>query len=83
MEPQTFLNNPAMIAPPGEHYNFLNPPNRNTASQGVIVSCLILSVLAVGMRMWTKTRVVRKVVWEDCKSTSHFSESPLELYGIR
>ena len=62
----SFLDQPAMAAPPGTHHNFLNPSNHQTLFRSIITFCLVLSVLAVGTRMWTKTRVIRKVVLEDC-----------------
>lgn len=55
-----------MAAPPGMHHNFVNPTNMKTKARIITIFCLLLSVLAVGMRVWTKTRVVRRVVLEDC-----------------
>ena len=63
------LNGPAMPAPSGMHSNFVNPSNLKTEGLVLVTFCLILSTLVVGMRMWTKSRVVRKIVLEDCKST--------------
>lgn len=74
-ELQTLLDKPAMNAPPGMHHNFINPTNMRNQNYGITIFCLSLSVLAVGMRMWTKTRVVRRVVLEDCSSTLLGSDS--------
>lgn len=63
------LSDPAMPAPPGMSSNFVNPSNLKTEGLVLVTFCLILSTLVVSMRMWTKSRVVRKVVLEDCKST--------------
>lgn len=63
------LSDPAMPAPPGMYSNFVNPSNLKTEGLVLVTICLILSTLVVSMRMWTKSRVVRKVVLEDCKST--------------
>ena len=71
MELQELLNSPAMTAPPGMHHNFVNPTNLNTELYVAVIMCLTISVLAVGMRMWTKTRLVRKVLLEDCSSFHH------------
>ena len=76
---RAFLDGPAMIAPPGMHHNFFNPTNQRTAYRSVVIFCLILSVLAVSMRMWTKIRVVRKVFLEDCKSAFFHSKSLPEV----
>lgn len=67
-ELQKLLDGPAMAAPPGAHHNFVNPSNMKREFNLTLIICLIVSMLAVGMRMWTKTRVVRKVVLEDCNS---------------
>lgn len=62
------LSDPAMPAPSGMHSNFVNPSNLKTECLVLVIFCLILSTFVVSMRMWTKTRLVRKVVLEDCKS---------------
>lgn len=61
------LSDPAMTAPLGIHSNFVNPSNLRTEGLILVTICLILSTLVVSMRMWTKSRVVRKMVLEDCK----------------
>lgn len=65
------MNGPAMEPPPGRQSNFVNPANLNTEGLVLIVSCLIASMLVVSMRMWTKIRLVRRVVLEDCSSTPY------------
>jgi hypothetical protein len=62
------LEGPAMMPPPGVQPNFVNPTNMKTEGRILVVFCLIASTLVVSMRMWTKTRLVRKVVLEDCSS---------------
>ncbi len=74
MELQKMLDGPAIAAPPGTHHNFVNPASFQTESNVVVGICLAVSVLAVGMRMWTKLRLVRKVVLEDCNLISSFFE---------
>lgn len=63
------LSDPAMPAPPRMHSNFVDPANLKTEGLLLVSVCLILSTLVVSMRIWTKTRLIRKVVLEDCKST--------------
>lgn len=72
---EALLNAPAMAAPPGMHHNFVDPPNLQTIIHIVMIVCLSLSMLAVGMRMWTKTRVVRRVALEDCNPSLLFSSA--------
>ena len=66
MDLQSLLNGPAMAPPLGESPNFVNPSNMTTKSDAILTLCLIVSVLAVSMRMWTKTFLIRKVLLEDC-----------------
>lgn len=69
------LDGPAMPAPPGMHSNFVNPSNLNSEGLVIMLICLTLSMLVVGMRIWTKIRWVRQVVLEDCNSVP-FCPSP-------
>ncbi|MCJ1347166.1 hypothetical protein MMC31_005387, partial [Peltigera leucophlebia] len=62
---QKLLNGPGMAPPPGIKPNFVNPPNLEKEFYIDLILCLTISVLVVGMRMWTKARVMRKVVIED------------------
>ena len=62
------LNGPLMEPPPGMQSNFINPANLKTEGLILMTFCLIASTLVVCMRMWTKTRLIRKVVLEDCSS---------------
>ena len=64
-ELQALLDKPALAAPPGMHHNFVNPTNLTTEAQIITICCLSLSVIAVGMRVWTNTRVVRRAVLEE------------------
>lgn len=72
------LTDPAMPAPSGMHSNFVNPSNLETEGLILVIFCLTVSSFAVSMRMWTKTRLIRKVVLEDCTST-FFCSSLLNL----
>ena len=64
---QKLLNGPGMSPPPGVKPNFVNPPNLEKEFYIDLILCLTISVLVVAMRMWTKVRVMRKVMIEDCK----------------
>lgn len=66
---ELMLNGPAMEPPLGMQPNFVNPANLKTEGLILVVLSLVASTLVVSMRMWTKTRLVRKVVLEDCKPT--------------
>lgn len=67
---QKLLDTPAMPAPPGLKHNFINPPNLKTEFYVDLNLCLIIAILAVCMRIWTKVRLIRKVEIEDCKDFS-------------
>lgn len=62
----------------GQYHHYPNPADLRAEGYAAVVICLIISILAVAMRMWTKIRLVRKVVLEDCNS--HLS--PLEWFRI-
>lgn len=64
---ELMLELPALIAPPGVRYSFANPPNMRTDFYIDLVLCLTISSLAVGMRVWTKARLIKKFEREDCK----------------
>lgn len=66
---EIWLSDPVMIAPPGMHSNFVNPSNLKTEGLILVVFCLTASMFVVAMRMWTKSRLVRKVALEDCTRT--------------
>ena len=57
-----------MAPPPGMHSNFVNPSNLKVEGYILVTFCLTVSTLVVGMRMWTKARLLRRVVLEDCSS---------------
>lgn len=64
---QKLLNGPAMAAPAGTHYNFVNPENLNDWFILTIVLCLVVSTLAVSARVYTKIWIIKKIGWEDCE----------------
>ncbi|GAD95613.1 hypothetical protein AOR_1_1448144 [Paecilomyces variotii No. 5] len=56
---------PGMAPPPGEHTNFIDPPNQNKWMYLTASVCLSLSVLAVIFRMFVKVRVLKAVQLEE------------------
>ena len=70
------VNSPAMPAPPGLHSDLVNPSDLNTEGLILIIICLTLSTLVVGMRVWTKSRLIGKMVLEDCMPGSLLCSSP-------
>jgi hypothetical protein len=60
MNPQSLLDERAMTAPPGVSDNFVNSINMTSKGYAVITTCLVVSVLAVGMRLWKKTRLIQQ-----------------------
>lgn len=67
---QQLFEGPAMAVPSGLTHNFVNPPNLETEFYVDLNLCLIVSILAVCIRMWTKVCLIRKVQIEDCKDFS-------------
>lgn len=65
---QKLLNGPAMAPPPGVKPNLENPPHLEKEFYIDLILCLTISMLVVGMRLWTKARLVRRIMIEDCKS---------------
>lgn len=66
-EREQFLGSPALMPPNGIQSNFVDPPNAR--SQGSATAQLLLATVFVWMRVFTKARVIRKVLVEDCQST--------------
>lgn len=68
-----------MAVPPGLKPNFVNPPTLETEFYVDLNVCLIVSILAVCIRMWTKVCFMRKVQIEDCKDSAsefgHFRQT--------
>lgn len=72
MKLQPSLDEPAMAAPPGMYHNFIDPSNIEIEYRTLMIFCLVISVLAVSMRMWTKARLLGNVVLEDGSSSALF-----------
>ena len=65
---QAILNGPAGRPPVGVVPNFHDPPNLDTAVTTIVAVCLFTSTLAVLIRMYTKSFLIRSIAYEDCKS---------------
>lgn len=55
------------LAPDGTPINYINPTSRGTACQIVGLFTLVLAFIIVVLRMGTKTFILRKFGWDDCR----------------
>jgi hypothetical protein len=60
---------PALAAPPGEKTDLVNAYSLHSHLVATASVCLVLSVLAVIGRTFTKARILKKVELEDCQSS--------------
>lgn len=65
---QVLLNGPALPPPPGVIPQLDHPPNLQGTGIAVQIVCLVLSTIALCMRLYTKTRIIRQLVPADCQS---------------
>jgi hypothetical protein len=66
---QLLKNAPASPPPPGVRSNFLNPPSWETRIIALEGAFLSLMLLAVGVRIFVRTRINKVWGWDDCKSS--------------
>jgi hypothetical protein len=64
---QALLNGPGLAPPPGEVPNLKDPPNERTTMIVVNTVYLVLTTVAIFIRMYTKGFIARRVEVEDCK----------------
>ncbi|KAF2714305.1 hypothetical protein K504DRAFT_420031 [Pleomassaria siparia CBS 279.74] len=57
------LESPALMPPPGVTPDFVNPPNLR--NDPLTISLLVISTIVVWSRLYTKARIVKKLVLED------------------
>ena len=69
-EIKEWWNGPALRPPQGVTPEFLHPPNANLLHIIIVTICFILTTLAVSMRLYTKCRVIRQLLIEDCGSST-------------
>jgi hypothetical protein len=65
VEKARFLSGPALQPPPGIAPQFVNPPNRNALSFGIVVTGTILAVLVVAVRLYTRIFCIKRLRLED------------------
>lgn len=68
MNPQQkedFLNGPALAPPRGVEANFVDPPSLENVARASLQ--LLLATSVVGLRLYTKVRVLKNMLSEDCK----------------
>ncbi|KAF1840581.1 P-loop containing nucleoside triphosphate hydrolase protein [Cucurbitaria berberidis CBS 394.84] len=65
IDTEALLDLPALAPPPGVTPNFKNP--RNLSAPALAMLQLMLTSLVVGMRLYTKKFIVKKMLAEDCK----------------
>ena len=58
---------PAGMPPPGVTPNLVDPPSMWHVILPTVVLALTFSISFVGIRLFTKIRILRKVSHEDCK----------------
>ena len=64
---QAVLNGPALHPPPGVTPELDHPPSSSTETAAVLIVCLSIASVAVLMRVFTKTRIIRQVTFADCE----------------
>ena len=64
---EILLNMPAVPPPAGIIPNLDNPPSIDTICYTTFSLCLSLASLAVGIRLYTKSFVIRCIAYEDCE----------------
>lgn len=58
---------PAMLPPAGQTSNFINPPDIYMISIVSSTIGLALTFVFVGIRLYTKYFLLKKLYWEDCE----------------
>ena len=55
-----------LAPPPGVVPNLVNPPNSARVAEAISIVDLVLSTLAVAMRLYTKVHVMHQIAAADC-----------------
>jgi hypothetical protein len=61
----SLFDRPAMMAPDGVDPEFDNPPNRNTMVIAIITVCLVISSIAVTLRVYSRYAILGKIQIQD------------------
>ena len=67
---QMLLNGPAGKPPEGVTPNFADQANLETTTIDILTVGMALTTLAVAIRMYTKSFLIRSLTYEDCKYQS-------------
>lgn len=78
---EAILNGPALLAPTGVKYQFINPPNMNLTCFTTIGVFLVLALWALSIRIYIKLKVIRGLDWEDCELHLIYSSPYLWISG--
>lgn len=68
VDPAVLSSIPAMQPPPGAVVDFNAPNPWQKISVSVTSVFIALALVSVGVRAYTKTRIVGKGSWDDCKT---------------
>lgn len=65
---EALLEGPALVAPPGQTYNFINPENSSYNWYiFTLTICFGVSTFAVLIRIYTRVKIIKIHGFEDCK----------------
>ena len=67
MDPQMLASTPAGVPPPGIKPNFTNPHGNGAALISVASVLLVLMLVFVSARVYTKIKIIRKWSPDDCE----------------
>ena len=66
---QQLENAPALRPPPGVQPNYVNPPSYESKILALECVFLPLMLIAVGVRIFVRSRMTKIWGWDDCKDT--------------
>lgn len=70
MDPSVLAVTPAGTPPPGVVPDFFNSETRglHTLLVVTVVTCMVVSTVVVGLRMFARVVIIKVVDWSDCMS---------------
>lgn len=74
------LDEPALAPPPGVTPNFATPENLSYPEMAILQ--LVVTTLVVGLRLYTKGVILRKVMSEDCKSNEYIPKRKQDVHVL-
>ncbi len=63
----TSPNQPGLTPPPGVTPDFDSPFTLQPYQALVVAACVAFTTTALAARLYTKARIIKAVVWEDCE----------------